>query len=127
MQNITIDNASDYTINGTVDVANRITVEGESKTVTLRLNFNNVSLRDVINKSCKPQVISWQNNVGRPKFGSIKAGSVISVDWASPAKKVKTPEEQIAELKAQFMKAGLDDGMATELATKAVMNPELTR
>ena len=128
METIDIKNIGNYAVNGYVDVACsfRADKDGtEVKNVTLRIHYQSVSLRDIITKSTAPVRISWQNGPGRNRFNTWKDRQTIDVNFTSPAAKVKTREEQIEEYRMAFMKAGLDKPKATELATKAVDNPEL--
>ena len=116
-----------YTVSGKFDVSASIKPDAdsnESKTFTLRFNMDSVPLKDVITKALSPATIAWQRQ-GREKFDTLKDRSVIEVDFTSPGKKVKTREEVIQEYKIAFMKAGLSESKAIELATKAVDNPEV--
>ena len=99
----------------------------ESKHLNLSINMDRVPLQDVITKALRPVVISWQNGPGRSKFNTWKHNGSVSIDFTSPAKKVKTEAELIEDYIVVFMKAGVDKDSATELATKAVRNPELTK
>lgn len=128
METIEIANIGKYLINGHVDVACSFRADADStekKNVTLRIHYQSVSLRDVIAKSVAPVRISWQNGPGRSKFNTWKDRSTIDVNFTSPAAKIKTRDEQIDEYTAAFRRAGLSKEKATELATKAVDNPEL--
>lgn len=117
-----------YTVTGVFNVATSIKQDKdstESKTLTLKVHMDNVSLQDVITKALRPVVISWQNGPGRTKFTTWKHNGTVDIDFTSPAKKVKTRDELIDEYVIVFMKAGVDKASATDLATKAVDNPEL--
>ena len=117
MTNIT--SPKDYTVTGTFDIDCSFKRDGEStrsKHVTLRFKCASVPLLDIVTASLAPKRIAWQNNVGRKNFDSIKDRSIIEVDFTSPAKRVKTREERIADFVAQ--------GFAVEVATFAVDNPE---
>jgi len=127
MKNIQIEKASEYTISGSVDVSCSFKRDGDStdsKTVTVRMSFDAVSLKDILTKATKPQVISWQNNIARKRFDAIKDRSIIEVDFTSPAKRVESRDEKVAKAKALFMAAGLDETKAEELAITAVDNPQ---
>ena len=125
----TITNIKDYRVNGvTCDIAASFKAFAEgtvTKNVTLRVHFDNVDLKDIFTKACSSTRISWQNGPGRSKFDTWKDRQVVNVDFASPAKKVKTREEYIEEYAGVFVKAGLGEDKALELATKAVDNPEV--
>ncbi len=123
-----ITNVKDYSVSGKFDITTSIKPDKdsvESKTVTLRFLLNSVSLQDIITKALSTARISWQNGPGRSKFDTWTDRSIIEVDFTSPAKKVKTREESIAEAKAVLLKAGLPVEQAEEMATKVVDNPEL--
>lgn len=117
MTNIT--SPKDYTVTGSFDIDcsfKRDADSTRSKHVTLRFKCTSVPLLDVITASLAPKRIAWQNNIGRKNFDTIKDRSVVEVDFTSPAKRVKTREERIAEFVAQ--------GFTVEVATFAVDNPE---
>ena len=97
----------------------------ESKTIKLRVKFDGVTLKDVFEKALSQTVISWQNTQGRKKFDLWNNNQVVEVSFKAPGAGTKTKEELIAETKAMFMKAGLPEEQALELATKAVENPEV--
>lgn len=124
----TITKAADYLVTGKFDISTSIKPDADSaetKTLTLRFNLNSVPLRDIIQKALSTSRISWQNGPGRSKFNTWKDRQVIEVDFSSPAKRIKSREESIEELKTAFQKAGLPLEQAIELATKAVDNPEV--
>ena len=128
MTNIT--NIRDYSVTGVFDLAASFKEDGESKDskqVTLRIRLNNVALLDVITPALSTKRINWQNNVARKNFHSFKNGQIVEIDFLAAGKKVKTREEMIEETRTMFMKAGLDEEMALELATKAVDNPEMVK
>jgi len=128
MQTIDIRNIGDYAVNGEFDVACSFRADKDStevKNVTLRIHYRSVNLRDIIQKSTAPVRISWQNGPGRSRFNAWEDRSIIDVNFTSPAVRIKTRVEQIAEYVAVFMQAGLEKPEATKLATKAVDNPDL--
>ena len=128
MNNIT--NIKKYSVTGVFNVTTSIKQDKdstESKTLTLKVHMNNVSLQDVITKSLRPVVISWQNGPGRSKFDTWKHNGSVDIDFTSPAKKVKSREELIEDAKLTFMKAGIDEVDALTMATKVVDNPELIK
>lgn len=123
-----ITNVKDYTVTGTFDVDCSFKADKDSieqKQVTLRFRLVNVPLLDIITPALSTKRINFQNGPGRKKFDSWKNRSVIELDFTSPGKMAKTREEVIAETKIMFMKAGIDEETATELAIKAVDNPEI--
>jgi len=124
----TITNTKDYVVKGIFSINASFKKDNEStesKNVVLRVHCDNVPLSDIVTKALSPIRISWQNNVGRKNFDTIKDRSTINIDFSSPAKKVKSDEEKIEELAHSFMLAGIPEEQAYELATKAVTNPEL--
>ena len=128
MTNIT--NVNEYMVTGVFDVACSFKADKDSeeqKTVTLRVHYVNIPLKDVITKSLSPVKISWQNGPGRSKFTTWKDRSIIDIDFTSPGKAVKTREETIEEYAVAFQKAGIDKETAYNLATKAVDNPEIVQ
>lgn len=121
-----ITKVNDYSVTGTFDVNTSIKAfkdSDEVKQLTLRIHMNNVPLRDLITKSLRPVVIAWQNSIGRTKFNHWTNHSTVNIDFGSPGKQVKTREENIEDLKVAFCKAGVDEGQALELATKAIDDP----
>lgn len=124
----TITAVSNYAVTGKFDIATSVKADADSttvKTLTLRFNLVNVPLKDIITKALSSARIAWQNGPGRSKFDSWKDRSTVEVDFTSPAKKIKSREEKIAELSLDFQRAGLAKKQADELATKAVDNPEV--
>lgn len=97
----------------------------DSKNINVRVNFEGAQVKDVFAKAVSQAIIQWQNGPGRSKFDVWQSGQTVEIQFKSPAQNVKTPEEQILELKQAFMKAGLPEAQAIELATKSVMNPEI--
>ena len=97
----------------------------ESKAINVKVVFDGVPLKAVFDKAVSQAIIQWQNGPGRAKFDLWNNHQVVEIQFKAPAANVKTREEQIAETKAMFMKAGLPEAQAIELATKAVDNPEV--
>ena len=110
-----------YTIAGTFKADADST---EKKSFTLRFNFSNVRVKDIIASSLADKKIAWVNN-NRKNYGKVKNNAIIDVEYTAPGVAVKSREEQIEELSIQFQKAGLGKEQALELATKAVDNPEI--
>lgn len=88
----------------------------ESKTLTIKVRFDGVRLRDVFAKAVSSTVISWQNGPGRKRFDQWTNRQVIMVDFKAPGRTVETREDKIARYMSQ--------GMSKEIATFAVDNPE---
>lgn len=128
MEKITQKTIDNYTLTGTFTIAASVKPykdASESKSVTLAFKLNAVPVRELVTPSLQSKRITWQNNVGRKHFDSLVDRSTVEVDFLSPGKRTKTRDEQIVETKAMFMRAGLDEDSALELATKAVDNPDI--
>lgn len=101
---MTIINTSDakqYRVNGTVSIDASFKRDGEStesKTVTLRVNLDNVSLADIIADALKPKRITWQNNVARKHFDSIDNRSTIDINYSTPGKRELSTDEIVGKL-----------------------------
>jgi len=65
----------------------------DSKTVTLRINFSNITIADVLEKAIRTAVISWQNGPGRKKYNSWTNGQVVGIAFSKPAQTIETPAE----------------------------------
>ena len=127
MENIT--KVGNYTVTGKFDISGSFKADGdstESKTVTLRFIVQDVPLIDLITPALSSKKIAWVNGPGRTRYDAWKDRSIIEVDYTSPAKRVITREERIEMTRQAFLRAGLKDPQATELATKSVDNPEIT-
>ena len=59
--------------------------EGLKKTVTLKIKYDGLTLKDVFSKAFKSDVVAWQNGAsGRKNFDNIKDKSVIEVSAKAP-------------------------------------------
>jgi len=59
--------------------------EGIKKTITLRIKYDGLTLKDVFSKAFKSDVVAWQNGAsGRKNFDNIKDKSVIEVSAKAP-------------------------------------------
>ena len=120
--------SNDKKVTGTYSIACSIRPykdAAEQKTLTLKFHLDGVPIEDIITPALRSKRISWQNGPGRSKFNTWKSGQVVDVDFTSPAKAVESDEEKIKKLQDAFMKAGLPEKQALELATKSVKNPEV--
>lgn len=63
----------------------------ESKTINLRIRFNNVTLKDVFDKAVSQTVIVWQSGTGRKKFDEFENHQTVNVEFSSPAKTTIDP------------------------------------
>lgn len=125
-----ITSVNEYSVSGVFDVAASFKEDKdsiESKQVTLRIRLTNVPLKDIITPALSTKRIVWQNNVARKNFNKFKNGQIVEIDFGGAGKNVKSREDIILETKTMFMKAGLDEATALELATKAVDNPEMVK
>jgi hypothetical protein len=108
-------------VNGTFDIAASIREDNEStesKTVTLRLKLDNVSLNEIMAKAASSARISWQNGPGRKNFSTWTSGSVIEVDFASPGKVVLSDEQQMKKLAESLKAKGLTKEQMIEYMMK---------
>ena len=59
--------------------------EGLKKTVTLKIKYDGLTLKDVFSKAFKSDVVAWQNGAsGRKNFDNIKDKSIIEVSAKAP-------------------------------------------
>ena len=59
--------------------------DGIKKTITLRIKYDGLTLKDVFSKAFKSDVVAWQNGAsGRKNFDNIKDKSVIEVSAKAP-------------------------------------------
>ena len=96
----------------------------ESKTITLKIAFNNISLQSVIDKAVKSDVIQWQASA-RKIYASLVDGSTVERNFAAPIRTVTitpemaeqaflaklanmTPEDRMAELQKMTDQAQAD-------------------
>lgn len=75
------------------------------KTVTLRINFNGVTLEDVFEKAIATVVIQWQTKA-RKIFNQIADKSTVDVEFTAPA---RTTVDPIAAFKAKFASASAEE------------------
>ena len=78
---------------------------GESKTIHLRVKFDNVPVSQVIDKAVQTIVIQWQTKA-RKTFSSLVNGSVVNINFVAPARTAIDPEEaMVAKLQAMTPEA----------------------
>ena len=95
--------------------------------LTLRINMNGVSVKDLINAALPNIRIKWQNSVGRKNIDMFTANQVVDVDFTKPTEYVIPREVKIDAYKRQLIASGIDELTAETLAVKLVDNPELAR
>ena len=126
MNNIT--DVKDYCVSGTYSIDASFKATGDSdeqKHVTLAFKADRVPLIDIMTDALRSKRITWVNGPGRSKFDTWSNRSVVTVNYASPAQRIKTREEYISEYQDAFMRARIAEDEALVLATKAVDNPEV--
>ena len=90
----------------------------ESKQVTLRVKFDDVTLGDVFAKAISQVVIQWQNGPGRKKFTSWVDKSVVNIEFKAPAQTQVDPEEaMVSRLTTMTPEAG--EAYLKEMLAKA--------
>lgn len=97
----------EYRINGYAEVAGQISADEDAKKAgihkrfTLRMNFPNVPLRDIVSGALASKKITWANS-NRKRYESIVNGQKVEVNFTAPATRMQTPEEIDANFMAQF-------------------------
>jgi hypothetical protein len=90
----------------------------ESKTLTLSIDYSDLTIGDLLTKAISHDVIAWQNGQGRKHFASLANGQVVKVNASRPAASSNDPqvdyenrlaamsaserESEILKLKAKF-------------------------
>ena len=73
----------------------------DSKSITLSVKFDGVTLADVFTKAVSSAVIQWQNGPGRKQFNTWKDKQVVVIQFKSPGKVTVDPETaMVAKLQA---------------------------
>lgn len=89
----------------------------DSKSITLNVKFDNVTLGDVFSKAVSSAVIQWQNGPGRKQFQNWKDKQVVEIQFKSPGKVTVDPETAMIS-KLQAMSAEEQIKYLQELASK---------
>ena len=77
-----------------------------SKSITLKVKFDGVTLKDVFAKALSSAVIQWQNGPGRNGFDKWTNNQVVNVDFKAPGRQpTLSPMEQF---KLDAKAAGVD-------------------
>lgn len=97
----------------------------ESKSVTLAIKFNSITLQDVFAKAAASSAIVWQNGYARKNFAKIKDKSEVSIDFKAPATVHIDPETAMIGKMASMSKAERLAYIA-ELEAKAAEMDEVT-
>ena len=63
----------------------------ESKSITLRIGFNGVTLKDVFTKAVSSAVIQWQNGPGRKQFDTWTDKGTVNVEFKAPGRTATDP------------------------------------
>lgn len=90
----------------------------DSKSITLKVGFEGVTLGDVFTKALSSAVIQWQNGPGRKQFTTWKNNQVIEIQFKSPGKVTVDPETAMVA-KLQAMSPAEQVKYLQELAAKA--------
>jgi len=90
----------------------------ESKSITLKVNFDGVPLQGVFDKAMSSTVIQWQNGPGRSKFDTWSDKQVVEIDFKSPAKTTVDPIAAIVAA-AQAEGVSVEEYMKKELAKRS--------
>jgi|WetSurSiteA1Bulk_404760.scaffolds.fasta_scaffold92163_1 hypothetical protein len=73
----------------------------DSKSITLSIKFDGVTLADVFTKAVSSAVIQWQNGPGRKQFKNWTNKQVVEIQFKSPGKVTVDPETaMVAKLQA---------------------------
>ena len=88
-----------------------------SKTVTLNVVYEGVTLQDVFQKSMNTTVISWQNGQGRKHFDDWVNGQVIEVMFRAPGRTQVDAEQAMLAKFAGMDQAGQEKFMLELMAT----------
>lgn len=75
-----------------------------SKTITLEVTFNRVTLQDVFTKALSATVIQWQNGPGRKQFDQWEDGQIVRVQFTAPGRTIDPEAAMIAKLRAMSPK-----------------------
>ena len=70
----------------------------ESKTVTVRVKFDGVTLQSVFNKAVSSAIIQWQNGPGRKSFDRLKNGQTVDIQFVAPGRTTIDPETAMVAL-----------------------------
>ena len=74
-----------------------------SKTITLELDYEGLTLSDVFSKAVRTDVISWQNGPGRKTFATLADKSTIKVSAKAPSTQPQIDPETAMVAKLQSM------------------------
>jgi len=83
-----------------------------AKKFTLKVQFNNVNVYDIIQKALEPTKIAWVNGVGRPKIATWKDNETITIDFKSPAKAPAIDPKDAIKLQAMAEGVNVSDKKA---------------
>ena len=98
---------------------------GEKAQLTITIDFSTASDNDIKGWLVANRIIAGQRPWRTLSVDELKALNGLVFIAEAIGRKVKSREEQKAELKATFMNAGVDEKKAEQLATVALENPEL--
>ena len=75
----------------------------DSKSISLKVKFDGVTLNDVFAKAMSSTVVQWQNGPGRNKYDQWKNNGVVEIDFKAPAKAPQIDPETAMVSKLQAM------------------------
>lgn len=90
----------------------------DTKSITLSIKFDGVTVADVFQKAVSSAVIQWQNGPGRKQFANWKSGQTVEIQFKSPGKVTVDPETAMVA-KLQAMSPEQQVAYLQELASKA--------
>ena len=96
--------ASTNTFSGKESIACSIKADAdstESKTLTLDVEFNQVTLAELLGPAMKSIRIAWQNGPGRKGFENWTNGQHIAVDAKHPGKSPEDPKALLNKMLAK--------------------------
>ena len=111
-------------LNGNVQIPCHVSKDKRDKgiDVTLNIDMNNVSVKELIDMALPNIRIKWQNSIGRKNIELFNNGQMIDVDFKHPTTFTLSREQKVKLLSYQLTKAGVDRADAIKLAEKLVDN-----
>jgi len=93
---------------------------GESKQVTLEVNYEGLTLGDVFTKALGADVIKWQNGSGgRKNFDNLNSGQVVKISAKAPGVKPQVDPETAMVNKLAGMSEKEREEYIVEMLAKA--------
>jgi len=92
----------------------------ESKSITLNVKFDGVTLSDVFAKAVSSAVIQWQNGPGRKQFDSWEHNGKVDIDFKAPGKAPQVDPETAMVAKLKGMTADEQKAYIENVLAKAI-------